>query len=433
MTRPEHFVEALLAFASGYLTAVAICATAALAAGFMLWRAVRRLAASTGKALRGQQAEDLLTVAAAGLATAVAMTGMWRFFGTVLHFSGAERAAMFAFLEVAVVTSAFRARRNMREFGSAGIEGIAVWVLSGLSAVFSALDARSAAEAVFRLAAPLVAAWLWERGLALERRRASGRAVHWRLTAERILVWLGLAEPSARAASEVDAHRRIARLARAAKRLRDRRASGAAAWRQRRALQRLDKAMEAAVEHADLASDPARQDQMRDQIGALNAAESLASLTTAAPWDRGDAGAPARVRELEQSLAAALARNGTAERELESARRRIAELAAALTRAGSRTDDRTGDDGRDALVAELAGAIREAAAAGDRWRPDYEDLMARTGHQRRWCEYVVRDARSAVFGSGGQAPADGAPESAREPAHAGSGADRLAHANGSGP
>jgi len=38
----------------------------------------------------------LMTVVAAGMATAVAMTGMWRFFGAVLHFSGAERAAMFA-------------------------------------------------------------------------------------------------------------------------------------------------------------------------------------------------------------------------------------------------------------------------------------------------------------------------------------------------
>ena len=303
----------------------------------MLWRATRRLAAGARTVLRGQQAEDLLTVAAAGLATAVAMTGMWRFFGNVLHFSGAERAAMFAFLELAVVTCAFRARRNMRAFGSAGAEGIAVWVLSGLSAVFSSLDARSGAEAVFRLAPPLVAAWLWHRAMSLEHRRSSGRSVHWRLTAERVLVWLGLAEPSARAASDVDAHRRIARLARAAKRLRDRRASGAWGWRQERARRRLDKALEAAVEHAGLASDPARQDQMRDQIGALNAAESLASLTAAAPWDRrGDAGDSARVRDLEQSLAAALARTGTAERELESARRRIAELGAALVLCGIR-------------------------------------------------------------------------------------------------
>jgi hypothetical protein len=363
------------------------------------------------------------------------MTGMWRFFGTVLHFSGAERAAMFAFLELAVVTAAFRARRNMRAFGSAGAEGIAVWVLSGLSAVFAAMDARSGAEAVFRLAPPLVAAWLWHRALSLERRRSSSRAVHWRVTAERVLVWLGLAEPSARAAGEVDAHRRIARLARAAKRLRERRALGAAGWRQERARRRLDKAMEAAVEHADLASDPARQDQMRDQIAALNAAEALASLTAEAPWDRrGDDGASARVRELEQSLAAERART-------EAAQRRIAELSAALARAGAGAGDHAGDDGRDALVAELAGGIRAAAAAGDRWRPDYEDLMARTGRQRRWCEYVVRDARSAVFGPGPE-PAPGpardpAPRSAPDPAHAetgaGSRAGQLAAANGHPP
>ena len=119
-----------LAFVSAHPAIAAVCAAAALAAVFMLWRATRRLAAGARTVLQGQQAEDLLTVAAAGLATAVAMTGMWRFFGTVLHFSGAERAAMFAFLELAVVTCAFRARRNMRAFGLAGAEGIAVWVLS---------------------------------------------------------------------------------------------------------------------------------------------------------------------------------------------------------------------------------------------------------------------------------------------------------------
>ena len=209
-------VKDLTAFASGHLAAVAVVAVAVLAAVFMLWRAALRVAAGVRRALRGQQAEDVLTVAAAGLAQAVVMNGMWRFFGAVLHFSGAERISMFAFLEIAVMTAAFRARRNMRQFHSAGAEGAAVWVLSGLSAVFSALDARSGAEAVFRLAAPLVAAWLWHRGLGLERRRSSGRTVHWRLTAERVLVWLGLAEPAQRDASEVDAHRRIARLARAA-------------------------------------------------------------------------------------------------------------------------------------------------------------------------------------------------------------------------
>jgi hypothetical protein len=484
-------VRELAAFAAGHTAAVTVVALAALAAVFMLWRAALRVAAGARKALRDKQAEDVLTVVAAGMATAVAMTGMWRFFGTVLHFSGAERAAMFAFLELAVVTCAFRARRNMRAFGSAGAEGIAVWVLSGLSAVFSSLDARSGAEAVFRLAPPLVAAWLWHRAMSLEHRRLSGRSVHWRLTTERILVWLRLAEPSARAAGDVDAHRRIARLARAAKRLRERRAAGAASWRQDRARRRLDAAMEAAVEHADLASDPARQDQMRDQLGALNAAGSLASLDTQAPWDRrqaeaaeiarirqeaadlvqaagqdrdqaaeeaaraaetriqaaaeetarvrADAGqiagaARARAAALEQSQADLRARAELAEREVEAARRQAAELADALARAESRADEaaesraesRADEVDRDALVAELAAELLTAASSGDPWRPDYEALMGRTGRKLRWCEYLVAEARSAVFGPGGQAPGEPAPGSARNPQDAGPAAEPRA-------
>jgi hypothetical protein len=61
--------------------------------------------------------------------------------------------------------------------------------------------------------------------------------------------------------------------------------------------------------------------------------------------------------------------------------------------------------------------------------------MERTGRQRRWCEYLVRDARNAVFSPDSQAPAAG---SAPEAAHAESRADlpaghQLAYANGSGP
>jgi hypothetical protein len=571
-------IRELAAFASGHLAAAAVVAAAALAAVFMLWRAACRVAAAVRTALRGQQAEDVLTVVAAGVATAVAMNGMWRFFGTVLHFSGAERVAMFAFLEIAVVTCAFRARRNMRVFGSAGAEGIAVWVLSGLSAVFSSLDARSGAEALFRLTPPLVAAWLWHRAMSLEHRRSSGHSVHWRVTAERVLVWLRLAEPSARAAGDVDAHRRIARLAREAKHLRELRAADAANWRQRRARRRLDAAMEAAVEHAHLASDPARQDEMRDQLGALNAAEALADLAPVAPWDRraaeaaeisrirqeaaaeaqqaaqariqsavqeaqraqadadritgtvtaqvtaleqvqadlraraglaetelvaarrqaaeldealacaesraeeirqeaaalvlaaeqardesvtearqaagirlqaagqeaerarADAGrlaeaVTARIAALEQSQADLRARADLAESELAAARRQAAGLDEALARAESRAEERLAEVDRDALVAELAAGIREAAEDSGNWRPDYDDLMERTGRQRRWCEYLVRDARNAVFSPDSQAPAAG---SAPEAAHAESRADlpaghQLAYANGSGP
>lgn len=467
----------MLSLAAGHPAAAAVCAAGVLAAAFMIWRVLRRITLAARGALRGQQAEDLLTVVAAGMATAVAMTGMWRFFGTVLHFTGAERVAMFAFLELAVVTCAFRARRNMRSFGSAGAEGLAVWVLSGLSALFSALDARSGAEAVFRLAPPLVASWLWHRAMSLEHRRSAGRTVHWKLTLERVLVWLRLAEPSARTAGEVDAHRRIARLARAAKRLRDRRAAGAASWRTKRARRGLDKAMEGAVEHAALAADQDRQDQLRDQIGALNAAESLASLPAAAPWDRRPAEAAAlagirreaedqvraaaqdhdqviaeirrqaedqvraaaaetararqdaariteaitgQIRALEQSGADLRARADTTDRELSIARAKAAELSEALARPEPNADAAPPEADREALVAELAAGIRAAARAGDRWRPDYDALMARTGRQRRWCEYLVSDARSAVFAM-----------PASQPARADFRADELTHVNGS--
>ena len=52
---------------------------------------------------------------------------------------------------------------------------------------------------------------------------------------------------------------------------------------------------------------------------------------------------------------------------------------------------------RAALVAELADQIRDAITSGDRWAPDYDALMERTGFRRSWCEKAVRDARTQAF------------------------------------
>ena len=51
---------------------------------------------------------------------------------------------------------------------------------------------------------------------------------------------------------------------------------------------------------------------------------------------------------------------------------------------------------RDEIVASLTADILAAAAAGERWRPDYGDLETRTGYRRSWCEKAVRDARAAA-------------------------------------
>lgn len=233
--------------------------------------------------------EDILTVVAASIATGVSAQGMWRFSGDVLGFDGPLRLLLFAFIEVAVITSAVRARRNMRENYSAGIDGIAVWVLTCLSAVLSAMDARSLPEAAFRLAAPLVAAWLWERGMAIERHRITGRArINWRITPERAMVRMGLAEASDRTASDVDAHRRLTRVALAAKRARALRESGASERRMRTALAKLDRAMDAAVEHTGLANDAERQEALLSQIGALYNTAALMDLRPPVPWHHDD-------------------------------------------------------------------------------------------------------------------------------------------------
>ena len=64
-----------------------------------------------------------------------------------------------------------------------------------------------------------------------------------------------------------------------------------------------------------------------------------------------------------------------------------------------------GEAGRAGIVAELAEQIRDAIEAGDRWRPDYDALMERTGFRRSWCEKAVRDARTAAFRTAVRAPA----------------------------
>jgi hypothetical protein len=88
---------------------------------------------------------------------------------------------------------------------------------------------------------------------------------------------------------------------------------------------------------------------------------------------------------------------------------------------------------RAALVTELADEIRDAISSGERWKPDYAALMARTGYLRSWCEKAVRDARTEAFsaphqtrtGNGthprpapyaGTARTDGTPDTAAEAA-----------------
>jgi hypothetical protein len=61
---------------------------------------------------------------------------------------------------------------------------------------------------------------------------------------------------------------------------------------------------------------------------------------------------------------------------------------------------------RAALVTELADQIRDAISSGERWTPDYDALMKRTGFRRSWCEKAVRDARTQAFSAPHDSRAD---------------------------
>ncbi|MGW0805794.1 hypothetical protein [Nonomuraea sp. NPDC002799] len=266
---------------------IALLSLAGLVLAFLVlrvaWRVVSWLFT---RYVANRPIEDVLTIVAASIATGVSAQGMWRFSGDVLGLDGPLRLLLFAFIEVAIITSAVRARRNMRENFSAGIDGIAVWALTCLTAVLSSMDARSLPEAMFRLAAPLVAAWLWERGMAIERHRIRGTGrINWRLTPERLMVRMGLAEVSDRTASDVDAHRRLTRVALAAKRAKSLREGGGSERKLRAALAKLDKAMDQAVEHTGLAVDPSRQEALLAQIAALYNTSALIDADPRVPWE----------------------------------------------------------------------------------------------------------------------------------------------------
>lgn len=209
---------------------------------------------------------NFLTVIAAALATMVSASGMWKFFTAILGQSPL-RIVFFAYIEVALFASALLARARLLrepEKGTTGVDGVAVWVLAGLTASLSALDASSFRELCLRLAAPPVAAWMWERALAAERSVRLGHTmsrIHWAVTIERILVWLRLAEAQDRDVTEVDRARRRSRLGRARLRLHLLQNKKAATWRIRRAHNRVIRYAMHAAEHIGLADFPAAADE----------------------------------------------------------------------------------------------------------------------------------------------------------------------------
>jgi hypothetical protein len=105
-------------------------------------------------------------------ATLIAAQGMYLWLHEVLRFHPVAAFIACAFVEIAMLASALRARDNVRTPPySTGPDGKAVWVFATLSGGLSASHAGTISEVIGRLSVTLVAGWLWERSLQVERSR----------------------------------------------------------------------------------------------------------------------------------------------------------------------------------------------------------------------------------------------------------------------
>jgi hypothetical protein len=243
-------------------------------------RAVRRIAGAWK-----MDFADSLTVLVALFATVYAGTGSNKYLRVAMGYGPDLRAALLVVFEGAVVVSGIRARKNIRETGSAGVDGIAMWALTLLSGLLAASVSGSAGEAAGRLLVPLVGCWLWERAMAPEKRsvreRLASGPVRWRITPERIFVWFRLADASATDVSTVEASRKVVRFLRAT----DRESRG---WRWPfTAAARADRARMRLAAHALTHSgDPA---EVHEQLAERMFAEALTRLGIAQGASHGEA------------------------------------------------------------------------------------------------------------------------------------------------
>ncbi len=305
-------------------------------------------------------AERAVTLFTAGIASIVAAQGMYVMFSESLHMHPALQALCFAFIELMVVASAMRARRSQIDTGSAGVDGIAMWVLTILSGVLAASHAtEDVGLLVLRLAAPLVAAWGWERSMALERRQLTGRAggMTLRWTPQRLLVKWGIADPTDRTVAEVAVERRLADLALAADAVRIARINGSGGRAERKAMQRLHRAIDKATADGIALGKESVRAQLAEHLEGRFSAYTLPNYRPVTDWADHTARAPRPTLDTIESDPAVRAEIAALEREVER------ELTARATAPLARGDE----DHAPVHAAESAiDRAREAVAGGPR-------------------------------------------------------------------
>jgi hypothetical protein len=159
-----------------------------------------------GQSIRhlGQRAPAIRVAALAATGcTAYSADTSWRFAADFLDMSGAaERAAMFAAAELALLATALMARQNLNGPKAApGTPGLLVWVITSVQVIPAYAESGPVGGTVRAFVGPVMAAMLWHLAMGIELRHHKPSAVSHGFGAliareirERLLSRLGLAQ-----------------------------------------------------------------------------------------------------------------------------------------------------------------------------------------------------------------------------------------------
>lgn len=219
------------------------------------------------------------------MATMVQASGMWHFFGNVMHMSLAYKIVMFPFLEILILAFGLKALEKAEEAGNWLIYATMLWILAISSGGMSASDSSGYREGLFRLLVAVVIAVLWtldllDLWLKARKKKAEedGRPlekVRWRFTPRELGIRLGLAAADDSTLSDLDANRHFERYLRVSDKLRILKEHNAKETSIHRIAAREAKAKARLQRHARLHADPSA---LMSALGAQAVADAQARL-----------------------------------------------------------------------------------------------------------------------------------------------------------
>jgi hypothetical protein len=246
---------------------------AALAVAAILLRPLRRTPAAVAVA-----------ALAAAACTAYSADTSWRFAEHELGMvSTAERAAMFAAAELALLATALMARQNLRTQGAPGTPGVLVWLITGVQVIPAYSESGFVGGTVRAVVGPVLAAVLWHLAMGIELRHAKPDAESAALLAvlarevrERLLSRLGLAVRD-RSAEQISRDRWTVKAVALAAKLSEMEPG-------QRGRARVARRLSVAVGKAQAGASDEQRQKLLDLLAARRHAASLATIDLPSPW-----------------------------------------------------------------------------------------------------------------------------------------------------